>query len=72
MTSLEGRLGTLESEPSQKYLIDDLKKQIEQKDREMDITGSPRADMTKLVKLESDISDIKASINQKITLSPSK
>ena len=72
LVSLEGRLGTLESEPSQKYLIDDLKKQIEIKDREIDITGSPRADMAKLGKLESDINDIKASISQKINLSPSK
>ena len=72
LQSLEGRLGTLESEPSQKYLIDDLKKQIELKDKEFDFTGSPRADMAKLGKLEADITDIKHSISQKINLSPSK
>lgn len=52
LKNLDERMVTLESEPSQKYLIDDLKKQIEAKDKEIDVTGSPRADMAKLGKLE--------------------
>ena len=73
ISQLEEQMSRIESEPSHQDLINNLQKQIEDKNSEIRMTtGSP--DLVKLGKMESDISDIKESIvgMQTGNYSPSK
>lgn len=73
ISQLEEQMSRIESEPSHQDLINNLQKQIEDKNSEIRMTtGSP--DLVKLGKMESDISDIKESIvgMQTSNYSPSK